>query len=167
MLDDNTCNDAPPQKPSNKKRKRLERSPSAEGNVTEETIGSQDTDEDDEESKITHKKHHYVHVEREFRNSMEVKLLRRQRFGIMLHYCDECRIRNTNNSITVQVYQQDYLVLVLLCKACLENNMVLGNTHFGHFPEIENSMEQTENKHEIKGYAFNSYFIIICICNNF
>ena len=107
-----------------------------------------------------------MHIGRQFRESQSVMLLKRQRFGIFNHMCDDCKTKNMTNSNPVQIYENEYLTLILNCKSCLENNIALANTHYGHFPALQNldvflakDLQQQQKEGQQKSIIFSLLLI--------
>ena len=105
--------------------------------MTEESLGSRDTPDEEEEYKKLMKKpaedKKWAHVDRSLREEA-FKNLAGQKRVILISQCGKCR-GERNHSISVP-YGPDYLIVINNCRECLSTNVEIGKVYMKYWPKI-------------------------------
>ena len=110
------------------------RGKSADSNKTEESIGTEDTDEELTPATKKPEAKKWVHVDRALREET-FKHLSTQKRMILISQCSKCRAER-DHAISVP-YGADYLIVINNCRGCLETNIDIGKVYMKYWPKVE------------------------------
>ena len=114
----------------------MKREKSAESDVTEESLGSKDTDDEKKLEKAKNSPElKWVHVDRALREDA-FKNLSLQKRVILISQCNECRAKR-NHHISIPYGPANYLIVINNCKGCLDTNVDIGKVYLRYWPKVE------------------------------
>ena len=117
---------------------------SCDSNVTEESLGSQDTDNEKmmaKAKKCEDKK--WVHVERVLREDAYKNLAMQKRMILVA----QCGDRRSERNISIP-YGSDYLIAINNCRNCFETNIAIGKVYQNYWPKVDDPAVPTHRSTE-------------------